>query len=186
MDGEEKKTFYLECIYPLRMDVYRIIKSVIGNADMTEELTQIVLEKAWRSIGTLRDKSKAKEWLKAITRNALRDHFRREKQESGSWSNEDPSAVITIKMADYLEPDPLSVALEREAQSQALEAMSCLAERDQEVIWKHLIQEIQLKDIAQEKGLRPANMRRIYALSLRNLKRVYREKFEFEDIAGDT
>ena len=91
-----------------------------------------------------------------------------------------------LKMADYLEPDPLSVALEREAQSQALEAVRCLAERDQEVIWKHLIQEIQLKDIAREKGLRPANMRRIYALSLRNLKRVYREKFEFEDATGDT
>ena len=83
-----------------------------------------------------------------------------------------------LKMADYLEPDPLSIALEREAQSQALEAVSCLAERDRELIWKHLIQEIQLKDIAHEKGLKPANMRRIYAISLRNLKRVYQEKFE--------
>ena len=83
-----------------------------------------------------------------------------------------------LKMADYLEPDPLSIALEREAQSQALEAVSCLAERDRELIWKHLIQEIQLKDIAHEKGLKPANMRRIYAMSLRNLKRVYQEKFE--------
>lgn len=104
--------------------------------------------------------------------------LRREKRESGNWANEDPSAVITIKMADYLEPDPLSIALEREAQSQALEAVSCLAERDRELIWKHLIQEIQLKDIAHEKGLKPANMRRIYAISLRNLKRVYQEKFE--------
>lgn len=108
----------------------------------------------------------------------MRDHFRREKRESGNWANEDPSAVITIKMADYLEPDPLSIALEREAQSQALEAVSCLAKRDRELIWKHLIQEIQLKDIAHEKGLKPANMRRIYAISLRNLKRVYQEKFE--------
>ena len=94
MDREEQKKFYVECIYSLHMDVYRIIKSVIGNADTTEELTQIVLEKAWRSIGTLRDKTKAKEWLKAITRNVLRGHFRKEKTESGSWSNEDPSAVI--------------------------------------------------------------------------------------------
>lgn len=178
MNGKEKKEFYLEYIYSLRMDVYRIIKSVIGDANVTEELTQIVLEKAWRSIESVRDKSKAKEWLKAITRNVLRDHFRREKRESGNWANEDPSAVITIKMADYLEPDPLSIALEREAQSQALEAVSCLAERDGELIWKHLIQEIQLKDIAHEKGLKPANMRRIYAISLRNLKRVYQEKFE--------
>ena len=178
MNGKEKKEVYLEYIYSLRMDVYRIIKSVIGDANVTEELTQIVLEKAWRSIESVRDKSKAKEWLKAITRNVLRDHFRREKRESGNWANEDPSAVITIKMADYLEPDPLSIALEREAQSQALEAVSCLAERDRELIWKHLIQEIQLKDIAHEKGLKPANMQRIYAISLRNLKRVYQEKFE--------
>lgn len=186
METEAKKKFYLECIYPLRMDVYRIIKSVIGDADMTEELTQTVLEKAWRSAESVRDRSKVKEWLKAITRNALRDHFRREKREAGNWTNEDPSAVITIKMADYLEPDPLSVTLEREAQSQAMEAMRCLAERDQEVIWKHLIQEIQLKDIAREKGLKPANMRRIYALSLRNLKKMYREKFEYEDAPGNT
>lgn len=178
MNGEEKKTMYLEWIYPLRMDVYRIIKSVIGDPDVTEELTQVVLEKAWRSVDTLRSEKKAKEWIKAITRNALRDHFRREKREAGSCCSEDPSASITIKMPDYLEPDPLSVALEKEARSQALEAMSCLAERDREVIWKHLIQEIQLKDIAREKGVQPANMRRMYALSLRNLKRVYREKFE--------
>ncbi len=103
MNGEEKRTLYLEFIYPLRMDVYRIVKSVIGDADMTEEVTQIVLEKAWRSIGTLREKSKAKEWIKAITRNALRDHFRREKREAGSCASEDPSTSITIKMADYLE-----------------------------------------------------------------------------------
>ena len=186
MNGEEKRTLYLEFIYPLRMDVYRIVKSVIGDADMTEEVTQIVLEKAWRSIGTLREKSKAKEWIKAITRNALRDHFRREKREAGSCASEDPSTSITIKMADYLEPDPLSIALEREAQRQALEAVGCLAERDQEVIWKHLIQEIQLKDIAREKGIQPTNMRRIYALSLRNLKRVYREKFGWEDMPRDT
>ena len=80
MNGKEKKEFYLEYIYSLRMDVYRIIKSVIGDANVTEELTQIVLEKAWRSIESVRDKSKAKEWLKAITRNVLRDHFRREKR----------------------------------------------------------------------------------------------------------
>ena len=57
MNGKEKKEFYLEYIYSLRMDVYRIIKSVIGDADVTEELTQIVLEKAWRSIESVRDKS---------------------------------------------------------------------------------------------------------------------------------
>lgn len=62
MNGKEKKEFYLEYIYSLRMDVYRIIKSVIGDANVTEELTQIVLEKAWRSIESVRDKSKAKEW----------------------------------------------------------------------------------------------------------------------------
>ena len=50
MNGKEKKEFYLEYIYSLRMDVYRIIKSVIGDANVTEELTQIVLEKSWRSI----------------------------------------------------------------------------------------------------------------------------------------
>ena len=97
MNGKEKKEFYLEYIYSLRMDVYRIIKSVIGDANVTEELTQIVLEKAWRSIESVRDKSKAKEWLKAITRNVLRDHFRREKRESGNWANEDPSAVYYDK-----------------------------------------------------------------------------------------
>ena len=41
MNGKEKKEFYLEYIYSLRMDVYRIIKSVIGDANVTEELTQI-------------------------------------------------------------------------------------------------------------------------------------------------
>ena len=56
MNGKEKKEFYLEYIYSLRMDVYRIIKSVIGDANVTEELTQIVLEKAWRSIESVRDK----------------------------------------------------------------------------------------------------------------------------------
>lgn len=36
MNGTEKKEFYLEYIYSLRMDVYRIIKSVIGDANVTE------------------------------------------------------------------------------------------------------------------------------------------------------
>ena len=58
MNEKEKKEFYLEYIYSLRMDVYRIIKSVIGDANVTEELTQIVLEKAWRSIESVREKQR--------------------------------------------------------------------------------------------------------------------------------
>ena len=51
MNGTEKKEFYLEYIYSLRMDVYRIIKSVIGDANVTEEL-------AFYRIGSRQIKSK--------------------------------------------------------------------------------------------------------------------------------
>ncbi|MHC5155457.1 MAG: sigma-70 family RNA polymerase sigma factor, partial [Planctomycetota bacterium] len=55
--------------------------SAVGQVEKSEELAQQVFINAWKGLGTLKDLDKFKAWLVGITRNVIRDSFRRQKRD---------------------------------------------------------------------------------------------------------
>lgn len=113
MNGKEKKEFYLEYIYSLRMDVYRIIKSVIGGCECYGGADA---DRAGKSLAFYRIGSQTNQ----KQRNGLEsDHeemfcvitFAEKSESRETGLMKIPRRLITIKVADYLEPDPLSIGI---------------------------------------------------------------------------
>jgi RNA polymerase sigma-70 factor, ECF subfamily len=61
-------------------DLRRFIENRIGDAFTTDDILQDVLLKAFQSLDTLADPNRLQAWLYRIARNAIIDHYRRERQ----------------------------------------------------------------------------------------------------------
>ncbi len=72
----QKKKFFIEHIIIYEKDVYRYLISITGEPQISEDLLQNTMEKAWGKLGQLREPSKAKSWLFSIARNEANQHYR--------------------------------------------------------------------------------------------------------------
>lgn len=83
-------------------DVYLFLRSISGNADLAEELTQQVFEKALRAIDRFDGRSNVRAWLFTIARNTYYSHVRDSRRETamppGDFAVEDDTFIG--RMAD--------------------------------------------------------------------------------------
>ena len=177
MKQENATRLYLEKIYPLKDDIYRIIFNVVTEHYLAEELTQIVFARAWKFIDTLEDVEKSRNWLKAITRNVLRDHMRRKaarwREEAGEVSME----LICEEDLKAMEHDILEVLIVKEDVARLFKALETLDSKYQNVIREHLIGDLTLKEISEYHNLKYGNVRVRYSRGIKLLREAY-EKLE--------
>lgn len=63
-----------------RTELQRFIQNKIGDPATSEDILQDVLLRAYQRLDTLADPNRLQAWLYQITRNAIIDHYRRERQ----------------------------------------------------------------------------------------------------------
>jgi RNA polymerase sigma-70 factor (ECF subfamily) len=64
-------------VQELRLSVFRYLVAMVGDADVAEDLTQDVYERAYLHLDQLRNPTAARAWLFGIAANAARMHHRR-------------------------------------------------------------------------------------------------------------
>lgn len=172
MNDKEKKEFYTTHVFGLRNEIYRIIVSVIKDGVVAEDITQTVFEKAWHKLDTLKDRDKAKQWVKSIARNEIRNHLK--KRDSNKEFSEEVGIIehISDDQINRAEKDILEALLEKEHYKHVLEALEMLDEKSKEIIRLHLIMELPLKQIAEDMGLNYGSTRVFYARAIKKLRDV--------------
>ena len=163
---------YLEQVFTYQDDVYRIIINVVNEHYMAEELTQIVMVKAWKSFETLRSPDRSKAWVKAITRNVLREYMRKKK--------------VYISMADRrvfnemerremrsIELDILEAVVKNEDFARVMTALDMVDETMADIIRKYIIGGATLKEIADYKNMNYGTVREYYRRGMRKLRAIY-------------
>jgi RNA polymerase sigma-70 factor (ECF subfamily) len=73
----DRRTLYLALVHDHAEGVARFLYGMVGDAELSADLSQDVFEQAWRSIGQLREPESARSWLFAIAANAARRQLRR-------------------------------------------------------------------------------------------------------------
>lgn len=172
MDKTSPVDRYLEQVFKYQDDVYRIIINVVNEHYMAEELTQIVMVKAWKSFGTLRSPDRSKAWVKAITRNVLREYMRKKK--------------VYISMADRrvfnemerremrsIELDILEAVVKNEDFARVMTALDMVDENMADIIRKYIIGGATLKEIADYKKMNYGTVREYYRRGMRKLRAIY-------------
>jgi len=60
--------------------VYSLVMHFVGNQELAADLTQDAFVRAWEKLPGLREPEAFSGWLRALTMNVIRDHYRRERE----------------------------------------------------------------------------------------------------------
>lgn len=120
---------------------YRLAGLLLADAAEAEDATQDALERAWRSLDSLRDPAAFEGWFDRILVNACRDRLRRRsKVRFIPIEGELPSAVTA---------DPFRSTLDRD---EALRALDVLDPDEREVVVMHYWADLPLAEVAGRTG----------------------------------
>lgn len=92
--------------------VCAITYSAVGQVEKSEELAQQAFVNAWKNLKQLNDFNKFKAWLLSITRNVIRDFFRKQNRDIVSQAQ----SIDSLKEVEAKTPKPLNVIISREQQ----------------------------------------------------------------------
>lgn len=141
--------------------IYRYLSRRVFDRQATEDLTSITFLKALEAIRSFNPKQqKFKAWLYRIARNAMIDHFRKERP------------TMDIESAwDLPSDDVTSLAAERSVNVARLhKAMQKLSPAEREIVMLRVWEDLSYKEIAELTGKTEANAKMIFSRSLKDLR----------------
>ena len=172
MDRNELVDRYLEQIFRYQDDVYRIIINVVNEHYTAEELTQTVMVKAWKSFETLRHPERSKAWVKAITRNVIREYMRKKKVYISMADRRVFSEMEQLEIRS-IEIDILEAIVKQEEFDRVMKALDMLDEKTADIIRKYIIGGATLKEVAKSKHMNYGTVREYYTRGMRKLRTIY-------------
>ena len=178
MKKVERTTFFMDKIYCYQRDIKRIISSVIDDEEAAEDISQIVLEKAWKGLDTLENREAPLPWIKGIIRNEIRTYIRAKKKNREKIEDNANIEIISDSCIRCYESEILLGLLEKDRRLYVLEALDMLDYRSKEIVTLHLIVELSLKQVAEGMNLNYGSTRVIYSRAVRKLRKLF---FELEN-----
>ncbi len=174
MSKNESIDQYLKYVFRYQDDVYRIIVNVVRDHYLAEELTQVVMVKAWNSFHTLRRTESSKAWVKAITKNVIREYMRK-KRVYLSIADRRMFSEMEAKELRNIEGSLLDAIVRKEDVSRVFEALELLDERYSHIIRYNLIGGFSLKEVAAIMNMNYGTVRSYYSKGMRLLRDLYIE-----------
>ena len=172
MDKSESVDRYLELVFRYQDDVNRIIVNAVSEHYTAEELTQIVMVKAWKSFETLRHPERSKAWVKAITRNVIREYMRKKKVYL-SMADRRVFSDLEKQELRSIEIDILEAVVKKEDFDRVIEALDMLDPNTADIIRKYIIGGATLKEVAISKNMNYGTVREYYTRGMRRLRKIY-------------
>lgn len=133
--------------------VYSLCYRFTGSAADSEDLTQEVFLKVYRSLKTFDvERGSFQSWLTALTRNLLVDHFRRTRNEQTTHSLDagwdDPEAISIADQVQGREMDPLQRSIGKELQALVQKALLQVSPELREAVILRDLKDMDYKEIA--------------------------------------
>ena len=152
--------------------IYRFILMKVSRREEAEDITHQVFLKAWTSIGTHYSEMDLpfSSWLYRIAKNAVIDHYRRERPTLNIDDHEGVDELITRHDLD------LKIDLENKTK-ELLEAVRSLKETEQEVITMRFVEDLSTKEVAEAIGKSEGAVKVIQHRAIESL----RKKLQKED-----
>lgn len=179
INNKFKKQFFEKNIAIYYKDIYKFLRVLTGERTTAEDLSQDVMEKAWKYLNSLKDVDKAKSWLFRIARNEAKTCYkktcRRENYEIISpdikeWSRE-------------TEQDTLAYLVKTEENNLLMEALNKLDKKYSQIIILRYVSGLEIKEIAYILDINYNTARTYLHRGLQLLKDVYVELADKETVS---
>jgi RNA polymerase sigma-70 factor, ECF subfamily len=153
---EDPSERFYRLVWPQRAAVYRVARILLGEGPAADDLFQDAMLKAYRAIGSFREGTDVRAWLRTIVRNARVDRLRAERPHQ-LLSLDDAAAAEVCGLADAREaseaaaqwedPEALLAAF---SDQQVIDALQQLPE---EIRWTLLLVDVEQVDHADAAAL---------------------------------
>jgi RNA polymerase sigma-70 factor (ECF subfamily) len=142
LKSNKRKKHFEEQISIIYKDLYKFIYSIIKNQNLTEDILQQTLMKAYGKFNALKDIKKFKSWIFTIAKN-----------ESLLWikkyNREIPSEDTYLELIeDSSEDIPEELLIKREIKEQVIESIKILDPVNREIIYLRYYCDLTLNEIA--------------------------------------
>lgn len=153
--------------------VYRLCFLVMRNEQDAEDMAQETLLRAIRALSRfeVREGSSFEAWLYRIAVNRCRSRMRRKWYQALPWPNAGPQPVAGP------EAQPERLLLQRERQSEVLEAINTLGEKHRLVVILHYYGGLSNQEIAQTLRIPPGTVRSRLHTARQRLKKLLSDSF---------
>jgi len=143
---KEKKPNIDSIIKVYGNNIRNLIVSITGKKNF-QDIQQEVYIKIWKNLPKYSDNGKIPGWIKAVTVNTCKDHFKSKqfKQETATSSDEDNIVRIKDRKAT-----PDSLVLQNERQTQIVQAIENLKPKFKAVILLYDIEELTYEEISEK------------------------------------
>lgn len=167
-DSEAFSLIYKEYYGP----IYRFIYIRTRNRELTEDLSQDVFLKIYKSIGSLNIQEKSPSaYFHMVARNTVIDYWRKKKIVTTS------DDVITESLPDTA-PTPIEQAKSTEQIQVIQECLKKLTPDQRDVVTLRFINDLSTKEIAQILGKNETAVRQLQVRALGRLRKLYTQQYE--------
>ena len=151
-------------------NIYRFVRSLTGDGPAAEDITQSIMERAWRNIRRLKNGKRARSWL-----------FQAAKLETESYLSARHTEISFEEMEPGLDPellteeaeDILKILLDREQSDQVIAALDLLSPRYQQVVKLWALGSLSQRDIAKVMGMNRNTVRICLRRGLTAFRKAY-------------
>jgi RNA polymerase sigma-70 factor (ECF subfamily) len=142
LKSNKRKKQFEEQVYLIYRDLYKFIYSIVKNQNLTEDVLQQTLMKAYEKFDTIEDIKKIKSWIFTIAKNESLSWIRK-------YNREIPSENTYLELLEgYSEDIPEELLVKRETNEQIKESIKMLNPVDQEIIYLRYYCDLNLNEIA--------------------------------------
>ncbi len=177
MSQKKKQRIFAKAIEPEYDRVFNFIYSRLNHGpELAQDVTQDVMELAWKQLDQLRNMDSARAWLMQITMNEIRKHYRAQgtiKRGAFQEVSYDAAEFADLQQLDKVEADVLDVIIQKEQGQLLMAALNRVREPYQTILDLRLIQELKFAEIAEIVEVSEATARVYYGRGLKMLRKEY-------------
>jgi len=147
MNNVKKENTNIDSIIKVHgQNIRNLIVSFTGKKNF-QDIQQEVYIKIWKNLPKYSNQGKLRSWVKTVTANTCRDHFKSSQFRQEANANLDGSALVNIKDRK-ITPDNLILQAER--QKQIVNAIEKLKPKLKEIIILYDIEELTYEEISEK------------------------------------
>lgn len=140
--SNKRKKNFEEQISIVYKELYKFIYSIIKNQNLTDDILQQTLMKAYEKFDTIQDIKKFKSWIFTIGKNESLSWIRK-------YNREIPSEDTYLELLGGCSEDiPVELLIKREIKEQVKESIKMLNPVDQEIIYLRYYYDLNFNEIA--------------------------------------
>lgn len=177
MNRKKKQRIFAKVIEPEYSRVFHFIYSRLNHdRELAQDVTQDVMELAWKQLDQLRNMDSARVWLMQITMNEIRKYYRAQgtiKRGAFQEVSYDAAEFADSQQLDQIEADVLDIIIQKEQGQLLMAALSQVQEPHQTILDLRLIQELKFAEIAEIMEIREATARVYYGRGVKMLRKEY-------------